>query len=73
MCPSEYLSFTVCEYDEAENIFSRTKKTVEIFGGIDILVNNASAISLTSTEQTEPKRFDLMMDIEISFRRWGHT
>lgn len=35
------------------------------FGGIDVLVNNASAISLTPTLQTEPKRFDLMMDIEI--------
>ncbi|HKB43605.1 MAG TPA: SDR family oxidoreductase, partial [Chitinophagaceae bacterium] len=32
---------------------------------IDILVNNASAISLTSTEQTEPKRFDLMHDINV--------
>jgi citronellol/citronellal dehydrogenase len=39
--------------------------TVKTFGGIDILVNNASAISLLSTEQTEPKRFDLMHDINI--------
>lgn len=35
------------------------------FGGIDILINNASAISLTSTENTEPKRFDLMHDINV--------
>ena len=35
-------------------------KAVETFGGIDILVNNASAISLTNTEATSMKRFDLM-------------
>ena len=40
-------------------------KTIEKFGGIDILVNNASAISLTTTELTEPKRFDLMYDINV--------
>ncbi|XP_070563763.1 hydroxysteroid dehydrogenase-like protein 2 [Ptychodera flava] len=36
---------------------------VERFGGIDILVNNASAISTTGTLSTEMKRYDLMMDI----------
>jgi citronellol/citronellal dehydrogenase len=41
------------------------EKTVETFGGIDILINNASAISLTPTEQTEAKRFDLMYDINV--------
>jgi citronellol/citronellal dehydrogenase len=40
-------------------------KAISTFGGIDILVNNASAISLTATEQTEPKRFDLMHDINV--------
>src|SRR4029079_12510897 len=35
------------------------------FGGIDALINNASAISLTPTEKTEPKRFDLMHDINV--------
>ncbi len=35
----------------------------ERFGGIDILVNNASAISLTDTEHTAMKRFDLMMSV----------
>ena len=40
-------------------------KTVETFGGIDILINNASAINLSPTEQTEPKRFDLMYDINV--------
>lgn len=40
-------------------------KAIATFGGIDILINNASAISLTNTEQTEPKRFDLMYDINV--------
>jgi citronellol/citronellal dehydrogenase len=38
-------------------------RTVERFGGIDILVNNASAISLTGTRDTEMKRFDLMQQV----------
>lgn len=39
------------------------EKTVEAFGGIDILVNNASAISLTSTPLTSMKKYDLMQSI----------
>ena len=39
------------------------QKTVDTFGGIDILVNNASAISLTGTMETPMKRFDLMHGI----------
>ncbi len=35
----------------------------EHFGGIDVLVNNASAISLTSTQETSAKKFDLMMAV----------
>ena len=35
------------------------------FGGIDILINNASAINLLPTEKTEPKRYDLMHDINV--------
>jgi citronellol/citronellal dehydrogenase len=38
-------------------------QTAEKFGGIDILVNNASAISLTGTLQTPMKRYDLMQQI----------
>jgi citronellol/citronellal dehydrogenase len=38
---------------------------VERFGGIDILINNASAISLTSTPATPMKRFDLMFDVDV--------
>ncbi len=39
--------------------------TVATFGGVDILVNNASAINLSPTEQTEVKRFDLMHSINV--------
>ena len=38
-------------------------ETVERFGGIDVCVNNASAINLVGTEQIEMKRYDLMQDI----------
>ncbi len=50
--------------DEAA-IQSAVDQTVATFGGIDILINNASAISLTRTEATEPKRWDLMHDINV--------
>jgi len=40
-------------------------KAVERFGGIDILVNNASAISLTPTDATPMKRFDLMFGVNV--------
>ncbi|MBN9684446.1 MULTISPECIES: SDR family oxidoreductase [unclassified Corallococcus] len=48
--------------DEAQ-IHAAVAKAVETFGGIDILVNNASAISLTGTLDTPLKRFDLMHGI----------
>jgi len=48
-----------------DSIEQIVKTTVEKFGGIDILINNASAINLSSTEQTEPKRWDLMHDINV--------
>ena len=48
--------------DEAQ-IAAAVAKTVEAFGGIDILVNNASAISLTGTVDTPMKRFDLMYSV----------
>jgi citronellol/citronellal dehydrogenase len=46
-----------------EQVQAAVKATVERFGGIDILVNNASAISLTGTLETPIKRFDLMMGV----------
>lgn len=48
-----------------DQIADAVNKTVEAFGGIDILINNASAINLASTEQTEAKRYDLMHDINV--------
>ena len=41
------------------------QKTVETFGGIDILINNASAISLTNTSDTPMKRYDLMHSVNV--------
>ena len=48
--------------DSIKQIVETTTRT---FGGIDILVNNASAINLSATEQLEPKRFDLMYNINV--------
>ncbi|HRN56284.1 MAG TPA: SDR family NAD(P)-dependent oxidoreductase, partial [Agriterribacter sp.] len=54
-----------CDIRFEEQIDNAVHKTIEVFGGIDILINNASAISLTPTEKTDPKRFDLMHDINV--------
>jgi citronellol/citronellal dehydrogenase len=54
-----------CDIRSEEQIQEAVQKAVQRFGGIDILINNASAIYLTPTEQTEPKRFDLMHDINV--------
>jgi citronellol/citronellal dehydrogenase len=48
-----------------DSIEQIVKTTTEKFGGLDILINNASAITLSATEQTEPKRWDLMHDINV--------
>jgi len=48
--------------DEA-SVYDAVDKAVTRFGGIDICVNNASAISLTPTEATDMKRYDLMHQI----------
>ena len=54
-----------CDIRNEEQIQDAITKGVEAFGGIDILINNASAISLTTTENTESKRFDLMHSINV--------
>ncbi len=54
-----------CDIRSEEQVDQAVAKTIEVFGGIDILINNASAISLTPTEKTEPKRYDLMFDINV--------
>jgi citronellol/citronellal dehydrogenase len=48
---------------EEDAVLAAVAQAVEVFGGIDILVNNASAISLTDTEHTPMKRYDLMNGI----------
>ena len=53
----------LCDIREAEQVAAAVEKTVATFGGIDICVNNASAINLTGTLSTDMKRFDLMHQI----------
>ncbi|KFR06393.1 Hydroxysteroid dehydrogenase-like 2, partial [Nipponia nippon] len=50
---------------EEQQIINAVEKAVKTFGGIDILVNNASAISLTGTLETETKKVNLMMDVNV--------
>jgi citronellol/citronellal dehydrogenase len=50
--------------DEA-SVQDAVEKAARTFGGIDICVNNASAISLTRTVETEMKRFDLMQNVNV--------
>src|SRR5262245_24539678 len=52
-----------CDIRNDDQVAAAVAKTVETFGGIDILVNNASAINLTGTEQLDMKRYDLMHGI----------
>jgi citronellol/citronellal dehydrogenase len=53
----------VCDIRFEDQVAAAIATTVRTFGGIDILVNNASAISLTGTEHTPMKRYDLMHQI----------
>lgn len=53
----------VVDVRDEQQISSAVEMAVEKFGGIDILVNNASAISLTNTLETPTKRVDLMMNV----------
>jgi citronellol/citronellal dehydrogenase len=48
---------------EETQVYDAVEKTVAEFGGIDILVNNASAINLTGTLETPMKRYDLMQSV----------
>jgi len=54
-----------CDLRDDDALGRAVAATVAHFGGIDILVNNASAISLTGTEATPMKRYDLMMDVNV--------
>ncbi|UYO44481.1 NAD(P)-dependent oxidoreductase [Rhodopseudomonas palustris] len=53
----------VCDIRDEAQVIDAIGKTAAEFGGIDICVNNASAISLTNSQATEMKRYDLMMGI----------
>lgn len=48
---------------EEDHVAAAVEKAIATFGGIDILINNASAISLTGTEATDMKKYDLMHDV----------
>ena len=53
----------VCDIRDEAQVIAAIDHTVDEFGGIDICINNASAISLTNSQATDMKRFDLMMGI----------
>ena len=53
----------LCDIRDEAQVMAAIEKTVAEFGGIDICVNNASAISLTNSQGTDMKRFDLMTGI----------
>ena len=54
-----------CDLRDENQISEAVEKAAVEFGGIDILINNASAINLTGTEGTPAKRFDLMFDVNV--------
>lgn len=55
----------ICDIREESQVVAAVDATVEAFGGIDICLNNASAINLTGTLDTEMKRYDLMHQINM--------
>jgi citronellol/citronellal dehydrogenase len=54
-----------CDLRDENQIASAVDQAAKEFGGVDILINNASAINLTRTEDTPAKRFDLMFDVNV--------
>lgn len=52
-----------CDIRDEASVKAAIQKTVDTFGGLDILINNASAIQPVSVENMEVKRFDLIMSI----------
>lgn len=54
-----------CDLRDEDQIVAAISQAADAFGGIDILINNASAINLTNTESTPAKRFDLMFDVNV--------
>ena len=54
-----------CDLRDESQIAAAVDLAAKEFGGLDILINNASAINLTRTEDTPAKRFDLMFDVNV--------
>jgi citronellol/citronellal dehydrogenase len=54
-----------CDIRDEEQVVAAARQAAETFGGIDILINNASAINLTPTHATPMKRFDLMFGVNV--------
>lgn len=54
-----------CDIRDENQVLKAIRETISLFGGIDVVINNASAISLTNTEYTEAKKFDLMHSINV--------
>ena len=54
-----------CDIRDEEAVAAAVNQAATKFGGLDILINNASAINLTPTEKTPAKRFDLMFDVNV--------
>ena len=54
-----------CDLRDELQIEAAVKLAADTFGGIDIVINNASAINLNKTEATPAKRFDLMFDVNV--------
>ena len=54
-----------CDIREEQQVVEAARQAADAFGGIDILINNASAINLTPTESTPMKRFDLMLGVNV--------
>ncbi|MBX3576633.1 MAG: NAD(P)-dependent oxidoreductase [Rhizobiaceae bacterium] len=53
----------ICDIRDESQVSEAVARTVDTFGGIDICINNASAIQLTGTLETDMKRYDLMHQI----------
>lgn len=55
----------ILDVQDADSVVSAVEKAAQHFGGIDICINNASAINLSTSEEVEMKRFDLIQQINM--------
>ena len=55
----------ICDIRDESALAEAVSQAADEFGGLDIVINNASAINLTKTEATPAKRFDLMFDVNV--------